>query len=218
MKLKLKVLSAIAGLVMATSAVPVLAMPIIGGISFSDGFEATGLTTSIVSQLNNINVINGAGVTQASGCTGAFGTCTPPPVVFGAASDFTIGTVPVQAYTYGDFTFTITGFGTPTRNVLDCQGQFCNDSLVFTGTGTVDDGAGPLDPSNFSISWTANGSCLRNFGSVLTQCDGNVTASWSASISAAGFPRTPEPTPEPATLALLGLGLAGLGFTIKKRK
>lgn len=218
MKLKSRVLSAIAGLVMATSAVPALATPIIGGISFSDGFEATGLTTSIVSQLNTINVNNGPGVTQASGCTSAFGTCTPPPVVFGAASDFTIGTVPVQAYTYGNFTFVITGFGTPTRNGLNCVDRTCTDSLIFTGTGTVDDNGGPLDQSNFSISWTANGSCLRNFGSVLTQCDSDVTASWSASISAAGFPRTPEPTPEPATLALLGLGLVGLGFTIKKRK
>lgn len=200
---------------MATGAVPVLAMPIIGGISFSDGFEATGLTTSIVSQLTTINVINGAGVTQASGCTGDFGTCTPPPVVFGNAEDFTIGTVPVQAYTYGNFTFTITGFGAPTRNALNCVGQNCTDSLVFIGTGTVDDGAGPLDASNFSISWTANGSCLRNLDSVLTQCDSNVTASWSASISAAGaIPQTPEP----ATLALFGLGLVGLGFTLKNRK
>lgn len=215
-------MSLIAGAIITASAAPASAVPIVGGISFSDGFQTTGMTTSIVSQLNNIDVINGAGVAQVTGCTGSFGNCTPPPAEFGLANDFTIGTVPVVMFTYTEndaptpptttFTFTVTSFQAPTRNALSCVGQICTDSLIFGASGTVDDGAGGLDPSTFEVAWTANGSCARNFGSTATQCDSAVTASWSASISATG---APVQTPEPATLFLLGAGL--FGFVVSRR-
>lgn len=215
MNFKSKVFSTAIGLMMSVAAAPAFAAPIIGGISFSDGFESTGTTTSIVSQLVAINLINGPGVAQATGCTGSFGTCTPPPAVFAnAVNDFTIGVGPVLTYSYNGFNFTINSFNAPTRNPLNCAGQICTDSLVFTGNGTVDDGPGGLDASDFSISWTANGSCVRNQGSTATQCDNSVTASWSASISATG---APVRTPEPASMVLAGLGLLGVGYTLRKR-
>lgn len=202
MRNKRKLISWILGIALASSAAPVLAVPIVGGISFSDGFQTTGTTTSVVSGLVNIDVINAANVAQVNGCSGAFGACLPPPVLFGLASDFTIGAAPVLAFSYNGFDFTINSFGVSTPTPLSCNAQgVCTDALEFVAQGTVDDGAGPGDPSQFQLVWTANGSCL---GSLPGGCTSNVSASWSASISATG---SPVRTPEPASLALFGVGL-----------
>jgi hypothetical protein len=82
---------------MTCSIAPAFAVSINGSISFSDGFNlpSLGQTTSIVSQLNNVDVLNGAGITLANGCTGSFGMCTSVLVANGGASDFAIGTAPV---------------------------------------------------------------------------------------------------------------------------
>jgi len=59
-------------------------------------------------------------------------------------------------------------------------------SRIDVAQGKVDDGAGPGDPSQFQLVWTAaNGTCLRTNA---TSCESNVSASWSASISATGLP------------------------------
>ncbi len=209
---KKKLASLVVGLVMAVGAAPAFAVPIIGGISFSDGFQTTGTTTSVVSGLNTFDVINGPGIAQVNGCTGSFGACTPPPVVFGAANDFTHG-VPSLAYTYAGFTFTINTYAPKVPTALSCNAQgICTDALQFVGQGVVDDGPGGLDASQFQIVWTANGSCL---GNLPAGCTGNVTASWSSSITATGQPVT---TPEPSALLLVGAGLIGSVLFRRNRK
>src|SRR6185503_10008896 len=97
-----KLLSIAIGLFLTGSAAPAFAVSINGSISFSDGFNlpSLGQTTSVVSQLNNIDVLNGAAITLANGCTGSFGTCTSVLIANGGASDFTIGTAPVLVFQY----------------------------------------------------------------------------------------------------------------------
>jgi PEP-CTERM motif-containing protein len=205
------------GLFVLISAVPAFAVSINGSISVSDGFNLSSLgqTTSIVSQLNNIDVLNGGGITLASGCTGAFGTCTSLLITNGGASDFTIGTAPVLVYEYDGFKFTLTSFDSVNRGSFECSVFSCGDSLGIIGSGIVN-GNG-LDNSLFLMVWTGQGSCNSNDAG--TACAGDVTASWSASISARGIQLAPAATtPEPAAMLLLALGLIGVGATIRKHR
>ncbi len=215
MKRLKRLLSIAIGLFLIGSAAPAFAVSINGSISFSDGFNlpSLGQTTSVVSQLSNIDVLNGAGITLANGCTGSFGTCTSVLIANGGASDFTIGTAPVLVFQYNGFAFTITSFDTVDRGDFTCDLFGCDDSLEFRGAGTVT-GNG-FDESIFNIRWTANGSCVADATS--TGCAGDQSASWSASISARGIPRADGITPEPSTLFLMVIGLFGVGVLIRQR-
>ena len=185
-----------------------------GNVGIAGSFGALpGLPTSIVSTLVAMDVNSIAGVAGAGG-DGDFSSLAG----FGPATafDFTIGVAPVNPlYTAGGFTFNLTTFVSNGSKAMDCTknaGAQCVDSREFVGTGTVT-GAG-FDPTAFTVTWTATGSC-NNSGGQCAGATGLSSASWTAQISAIG---TAAPVPEPASLALVGLAMAGVALSRKGKK
>ena len=211
--MRLKSLLAITGLSAMLFAGSASAVFINGLVSLSDGFSGgLGTTTSIVSQLN---VLNQANVGSAGGCTGNFATVAPTCI----AAAFGVGAITLSApgntiYTNGIFSFaaltTPNGYSNIVRTPLTCSNGTCVDSLQFLISGMVT-GAG-FQATQFFGTWTGNGSCIQGLG---TSCNGASSGSWSISLAAIG---TPVTVPEPASIALLGLGVGLLGFVTRRRK
>jgi hypothetical protein len=186
-----------------------------GSVNFGDGFDVTGTSTSIVSQLNAINV---GGTTLAQGCTNDFDT-VPPAGCFETGSyaiDFDLLAGGGQmVFTYAGFTFVVNSFDPPNRTPLTCDNLGnCSDALDFTAHGTVT-GNG-FQPTEFLLIWSANATCTQNVINPPIQCAaGTISAGWTATVTANG---QPGEVPEPGTLALLGIGLGLLGFVMRARK
>ncbi|MEP7183659.1 MAG: PEP-CTERM sorting domain-containing protein [Betaproteobacteria bacterium] len=210
MKKTLKTVAATAVVALGLGMGSAHAGPIFGGISPSDGLGSVSASAgAVINDLNSIDVAVSAN-TNAS-CVLSFAGCSA------TWSSFDFSIVPVAAdtiiFTGDGFAVHLTGISSIIRTALACDTDgLCSDSLVFNWTGYITKVG--FDPTLFAGKWTGNGACSDFTGDGL--CDlGTKTGSWSSSVTSLGRVRQ---VPEPGTLALLGLGLAGIGFAFRRKQ
>jgi hypothetical protein len=208
----LKGLLGAAAVAVALSAGTAHAQFISGGITVTDGLSGlpSGASTSIVSALTAITH-TGPGAPQ--GCTGAFaatGTCTAPPTFNASMTDWSFGgPYGFTIILANGFSFTLLSAGAVTPTAMVCGTGSCNDALTVSNLVGIVSGNG-YNPTAFTGSLALTGACESEDG---TTCSGGQTGGFTYSLTALGR----STVPEPGTLALLGLGLAGLAV-VRRRK
>ncbi len=125
-----------------------------------------------------------------------------------------VGTMGATAITHDGYKYGVTGFGLfvdgrALENFSGAEG----DPNLYSGWAINDD-----TMSNYYDEYVVGGDANVSTGEKTGDAFGAYTITGIFSIANSLVPTPPAPTPEPATMLLMGAGLAGLGFVKRRRQ